>query len=371
MVAHENDEDGEGGHHHLVFKGPIDDSNKGMSLGVGVVEGWESESDSDSDSDTGEDFGQTYEGPKFTSEESNKLVRLFAHARTCPGKHKSEKHMEVCQSVKFMMLHIRDCQGPVLGGSAADPCPFPWCRKAKNLVYHIASCDQRATCEICGPQLGLGLDLSVTENYCGLAKLNRVRLREEQARFRKKKALEEKEDLKREETQGKEDDGLEKVRGFGGGGEGGREETGEANGASATGVRRQDPDANITSHLPVKTVPVAVDVQQKVVSDGTSSGDDADSGGSMNSLVDADSEGRGGGDGSSGSASPSVSPSESDTVTATAAPVATGLKRSGRETKGRKRIAVTLPEGAESGAGVSASPPMGKPQGRKTRSAKR
>jgi len=45
LVAHENDEDSESGHHHLVFKGPIDESNKGMSLGVGIVEGAESESE--------------------------------------------------------------------------------------------------------------------------------------------------------------------------------------------------------------------------------------------------------------------------------------------------------------------------------------
>ncbi|GMH49843.1 hypothetical protein TrRE_jg10597 [Triparma retinervis] len=287
LVAHENDEDGEGGHHHLVFKGPIDDSNKGMSLGVGVVEGGESESDSDSDSETGEDFGQTYEGPKFTPDEANKLVRLFSHARTCPGKHKSEKHREVCQSVKMMMLHIRDCQGTALG-STTDPCAFPWCRKAKNLVYHIASCDQRATCEVCGPQLGIGLGLRETENYRSLAKLNKARLREEQ------------------------------------------------------------------------TISVAVDVQQKVVSDGASSGDDVDSGGSVSGSFGSEGEGSGDG-GGSGNGSPSSASSVGDTVTADAAPTA-GLKRSGRETKGRKRMG---------GGGESVIPLNGKAQGRKRRSAKR
>lgn len=46
------------------------------------------------------------------------------------------------------MLHVRDCPGTT---STFDVCPFPWCRKTKHLLYHLVSCDNPATCQICSP----------------------------------------------------------------------------------------------------------------------------------------------------------------------------------------------------------------------------
>mmetsp|Transcript_23482 Transcript_23482/g.48876 ORF Transcript_23482/g.48876 Transcript_23482/m.48876 type:complete len:788 (+) Transcript_23482:160-2523(+) len=240
LVAHENDEDNEGGHHHLVFKGPIDDSNKGMSLGVGVADG-EDESESDSDSDTGEDFGEGYKGPTFTTDEASRLAKLFQHARTCPGRHKNPRHMEVCQSVKFMMLHIRDCAGTVLT-NPDEPCPFPWCRKAKHLVYHVASCDHPESCEICDKSPSPYLS-----GYRNLAKLNTIRLTEEKFRVKSKK--QEEEEKKREEK--------EVV------GEGGK-------GVMVVSVKTIDGITVISQDPAGKSLAIPSTNPQKVVSDGDS-----------------------------------------------------------------------------------------------------
>jgi len=42
-----------------------------------------------------------------------KLMVLLSHAATCPGHQHSPAHAEVCQSAKFLMLHVRDCDGKV------------------------------------------------------------------------------------------------------------------------------------------------------------------------------------------------------------------------------------------------------------------
>ena len=187
LLAHEQDEDNEGGHHHLVYKGagPLDDGNGGMSLGV--VHGSQhdeddTETDSDTDDDGSDEFGESYSGPKFTPEEARKIVVLLDHARNCPGRHKSPRHREVCQSAKYMMLHVRDCNGTTCYG---DECPRPWCRKLKHLLFHMLSCEDPRNCGYCGPG-----QFHHDSNYRQLDRMNRVRLEEEICRFNERKRRE-------------------------------------------------------------------------------------------------------------------------------------------------------------------------------------
>ena len=58
------------------------------------------------------------------------------------------KHRDCCNSVKYMMLHVRDCPGTT---STFDVCPFPWCRKIKHLMYHLVACPRPRDCAICSP----------------------------------------------------------------------------------------------------------------------------------------------------------------------------------------------------------------------------
>lgn len=95
-----------------------------------------------------ERFGADYGGPALEDREASRLLILMSHASTCPCQHKSHNHREVCRSVKWMMLHVRDCPGTT---SNFDVCPFPWCRKVKHLLYHLVSCQEPATCKICAP----------------------------------------------------------------------------------------------------------------------------------------------------------------------------------------------------------------------------
>merc|ERR1712129_630398 len=85
---------------------------------------------------------------------------LTEHASTCPGRHQSAKHRNVCHSTKYLMLHIRDCSGLLSNG---DVCPFPWCRKVKHLLYHLVSCDSGSDgekCTICCPENQLSPNMS-------------------------------------------------------------------------------------------------------------------------------------------------------------------------------------------------------------------
>jgi len=95
-----------------------------------------------------ETFGSEYEGPVFPNEHAAKLLILIGHAATCPCQHKSEKQRDICRSVKYMMLHVRDCPGTT---STFDVCPFPWCRKVKHLLYHLVACAEPDQCTICSP----------------------------------------------------------------------------------------------------------------------------------------------------------------------------------------------------------------------------
>jgi hypothetical protein len=120
-----------------------------------------------------ESFGDDYEGPVLSDNDSSRLLVLMAHASTCPCKHKLTKHRDVCKSTKFMMLHVRDCPGTT---ASFDVCPFPWCRKVKHLLYHLVSCVDPESCGICSPN-----DLS--DSLKGLVGLNEYRLKKHRHRL--------------------------------------------------------------------------------------------------------------------------------------------------------------------------------------------
>eukprot|EP00980_Cylindrotheca_fusiformis_P001465 scaffold345_cov134-Cylindrotheca_fusiformis.AAC.76 len=96
-----------------------------------------------------ETFGHEYTGPKLSDNHSSRLLVLMQHASTCPCRHKSARHRDVCRSTKYMMLHVRDCPGTT---STFDICPFPWCRKVKHLLYHLVACPDGRKCSICFPK---------------------------------------------------------------------------------------------------------------------------------------------------------------------------------------------------------------------------
>ena len=74
------------------------------------------------------------------------LLVLISHARTCSGKHESFGQREICRATKFLMLHIRDCDGKLLDGS---DCCFSWCKACKNLLTHLVSCVDQDKCIVC------------------------------------------------------------------------------------------------------------------------------------------------------------------------------------------------------------------------------
>ncbi|GAB5031835.1 Hypothetical protein NocV09_00700980 [Nannochloropsis oceanica] len=78
--------------------------------------------------------------------QASQLLSLLEHARTCPGNHAAEKHQAVCTSAKYLMLHVRDCDGRTLDGEA---CGFSWCRPCKHLLGHLVRCYEAEKCQIC------------------------------------------------------------------------------------------------------------------------------------------------------------------------------------------------------------------------------
>ena len=72
----------------------------------------------------------------------------MCHARTCTGTHKYPQHAAVCRSVKFCMLHLRDCPGTDLGGR---PCKLSWCRPGKRMLDHLSHCSEGTACLVCNP----------------------------------------------------------------------------------------------------------------------------------------------------------------------------------------------------------------------------
>lgn len=112
-----------------------------------------------------ESFGRDYRGPVLSDDHAAKLLILMSHASTCPCRHELEAQKDVCRSVKYMMMHVRDCPGTT---STMDVCPFPWCRKVKHLLYHLVSCENPDQCAICSPT-------DLPKNFQALEGLNRHR----------------------------------------------------------------------------------------------------------------------------------------------------------------------------------------------------
>eukprot|EP00613_Pedinella_sp_CCMP2098_P058028 CAMPEP_0171867268 /NCGR_PEP_ID=MMETSP0992-20121227/30759_1 /TAXON_ID=483369 /ORGANISM="non described non described, Strain CCMP2098" /LENGTH=709 /DNA_ID=CAMNT_0012490813 /DNA_START=74 /DNA_END=2202 /DNA_ORIENTATION=+ len=125
----------------------------GLSLGGGGANGRGSNPDDDGgveedEVELGAD-GMLGDGEhRLPTSQAAKLLVLIAHARTCPGRHLSRSHSEVCKSVKYLMLHIRDCCGNLPDGSE---CGFPWCRPCKCLIHHLVKCQKPEKCPVCSP----------------------------------------------------------------------------------------------------------------------------------------------------------------------------------------------------------------------------
>jgi hypothetical protein len=139
----------------------------------------------------------------------------------CSPRHKNRNHHAVCQNVKYIMLHIRDCPGtltvypplptegdienkgeqatqphedlsrPGTGFSASitqgkddstndnktddtnvaqpppstEHCPFPWCRPMKHLLHHLINCSSGRACRMCHPK-------AISDNMATLTSLN-------------------------------------------------------------------------------------------------------------------------------------------------------------------------------------------------------
>ena len=84
------------------------------------------------------------------TETAKRLLVLMEHARNCPGRHKRPEQREICQSMKFLLLHVRDCDGP----RSPEGCPYPWCDRVRGLVRHVLECPEPENCKICS---GAGL----------------------------------------------------------------------------------------------------------------------------------------------------------------------------------------------------------------------
>ena len=100
------------------------------------------------------------------AEEASKLLVLMCHARTCTGDHSLPKHSEICKSTKFLMLHIRDCDGTDVHGRE---CQFPWCLPCKRMLVHLTQCLDPKSCKICNPW-------TLSQCYQQLHYLNKARL---------------------------------------------------------------------------------------------------------------------------------------------------------------------------------------------------
>jgi hypothetical protein len=157
------------------------------------VEGGDEDEEEDAGGDDDEDEAEddlddADPSIRLPTAQAAKLLVLIAHARTCPGHHLSRSHSEVafsesfgwiilfffffncacvrgvikalvqffflflfgqvCKSVKYLMLHIRDCCGKTPDGSE---CGFPWCRPCKYLIHHLVKCHKPDSCQICSP----------------------------------------------------------------------------------------------------------------------------------------------------------------------------------------------------------------------------
>ena len=106
-------------------------------------------------------FGTGVDG-LLEREEASKLLVLMCHARTCTGVHNNAKHAEICKSTKFLMLHIRDCNGVDIHGRT---CRFPWCMPCKRMLQHLTHCYDPTSCSVCNPW-------SLPDSFAQLRSLN-------------------------------------------------------------------------------------------------------------------------------------------------------------------------------------------------------
>jgi len=133
------------------------DPNEIALYGEGVEDSGDEMCDDDSDSDSiveedpeerARDAHPFDSEGMLSSDEASKLLVLMCHARTCNGTHRSKKHAEICKSTKYLMLHIRDCNGVDVHGRE---CQFSWCFPCKFMLRHLSNCFHQETCKICNP----------------------------------------------------------------------------------------------------------------------------------------------------------------------------------------------------------------------------
>ena len=99
-------------------------------------------------------------------QQASKLLVLMTHARTCSGVHSSTKHAEICNSTKYLMLHIRDCTGFEAG--TGKQCRFQWCTPCKKMLKHLTRCYEPTKCNVCNP-------CSLPESFNQLRNINTIR----------------------------------------------------------------------------------------------------------------------------------------------------------------------------------------------------
>ena len=113
-------------------------------------------------------------------EEASKLLVLMCHARSCNGTHNTIQHAQICQSTKFLMLHIRDCNSnsnrnvnsmsqptellaiecdlsntssnsKKEANNRTNTCKLPWCSPCKKMLLHLTRCYDPSNCLVCNP----------------------------------------------------------------------------------------------------------------------------------------------------------------------------------------------------------------------------
>ena len=107
----------------------------------------------------------------LTADDASKLLVLMCHARTCNGHHSSKKHSEICKSTKYLMLHIRDCNGIDVHGRE---CQYSWCYPCKFMLRHLSNCFHQESCRICNPW-------NLSESYKQLKRINDQRSKDVRA----------------------------------------------------------------------------------------------------------------------------------------------------------------------------------------------
>lgn len=124
-----------------------DDQSIDGDMDGGNAFGNNGEVEGEGEKEAEEHFGSNADG-FLERAQASKLLVLMCHARTCTGVHSSPKHAEICKSTKYLMLHIRDCNGMDIHGRA---CSFPWCTPCKRMLEHLTHCYEPGSCTVCNP----------------------------------------------------------------------------------------------------------------------------------------------------------------------------------------------------------------------------